>query len=391
MNFKLLEQYLDSLGEEYGLPGLDILVTKDHQTVFRHMAGFADAEGRKSVSERDFYYFYSCSKVITMTAMLQLIEQKKASLYDPVSRFLPEWEYMTVMNDDWKTRGLFFSPGLAEPAHFAKQQVRIIDLMSMTAGLTYDLQSEALRKLLDVKPDATTREVIAALAQAPLLFEPGTHYQYSLAHDVIAAVIEVISGETFETYLQKHICNPLGIRELTCHPSADQLERMSAMYDCLPDTKKIVPREKPDNIYALTPNYDSGGAGLAGSVNCYFPVLEALANGGVGRTGKRILKEETVRLFSRSVITGECLQEFRVWRFLEYSYGLGVRVKTDPGIGLSPVGEFGWDGAAGAYALVDPVNHISIFFAEHVHNFMDSYLVIHPRIRDLVYKGIIKD
>ena len=144
MNFRLLERYLDSLGEEYGLPGFDILVTKDHETVYRHMAGFADAKGKKPVSDRDFYYFYSCAKVITMTAMLQLIEQGKASLYDPVCRFLPEWEYMTVINDDWKTRGLFFSPGIAEPAHFAKQQVRIIDLMSMTAGLTYDLESEAI-------------------------------------------------------------------------------------------------------------------------------------------------------------------------------------------------------------------------------------------------------
>ena len=149
MNFKMLEQYLDSLGEEYGLPGLDIIVTKDHETVFRHMVGHADKEGKKPVSDRDFYYFYSCSKVITMTAMLQLIEQGKASLYDPVCRFLPEWEYMTVINDDWKTKGMFFSPGLNEPAHFAKQQVRIIDLMSMTAGLTYDLQSNKPHSAVD--------------------------------------------------------------------------------------------------------------------------------------------------------------------------------------------------------------------------------------------------
>ena len=390
MNFKLLEQYLDSLEEEYGAPGLDLIVTKDHETVYRHMTGYADTAKTRPVSDRDFYYFYSCSKVITMTAMLQLIEQGKASLYDPVCRFLPEWEYMTVINNDWKTRGPFFSPGLAEPAHFAKRQVRIIDLMSMTAGLTYDLESEALRNLKAAKPDATTREVIAALAEIPLLFEPGTHYQYSLAHDVIAAVIEVISGESFEDYLQNHLFRPLGITELTCHPTEEQLGRLSAMYDCLPETKKIVPRENPVNIYALTPKYESGGAGLAGTVNGYFPVLEALANGGVGRTGARVLEEKTVRLFTRSVITGEALREFRVWRFLEYSYGLGVRVKTDPALGLSPVGEFGWDGAAGAYAMVDPVNHVSIFFAIHVHNFMDSYMVVHPRIRDLVYKGLAK-
>ena len=388
MNFKLLEQYLDSLEEEYGVPGLDLIVTKGHETVYRHMAGYADTEKTQPVSERDFYYFYSCSKVVTMTAMLQLIEQGKAGLYDPVCRFLPEWEYMTVINDDWKTRGLLFSPGIAEPAHFAKQQVRIIDLMSMTAGLTYDLESEAIRNLKNVKPEATTREVIAALAEIPLLFEPGTHYQYSLAHDVIAAVIEVISGDSFEDYLQNHLFRPLGITELTCHPTKEQMGRMSAMYDCLPETKKIVPRENPVNIYALTPKYDSGGAGLAGTVNGYFAVLEALANGGVGRTGARILEEKTVNLFTRSVITGEALQEFRVWRFLEYSYGLGVRVKTDPTLGLSPVGEFGWDGAAGAYAMVDPVNQVSIFLALYIHNFMDSYSIIHPRVRDLVYKGL---
>ena len=388
MNFRLLERYLDSLGEEYGLPGFDILVTKDHETVYRHMAGFADAKGKKPVSDRDFYYFYSCSKVITMTAMLQLIEQGKASLYDPVCRFLPEWEYMTVINDDWKTRGLFFSPGIAEPAHFAKQQVRIIDLMSMTAGLTYDLESEAIRKVKAKNPNASTREVIAALAEIPLLFEPGTHYQYSLAHDVIAAVIEVISGETFEDYLQNHLFRPLGITDLTCRPTKEQLGRLSAMYDCLPDSKKIVLRKDPVNIYALTPSYDSGGAGLGGTVNGYSPVLEALANGGVGRTGTRILKEETVQLFSRSVIAGEALQEFRVWRFLEYSYGLGVRVKTDPGIGLSPVGEFGWDGAAGAWAMVDPINHVSAFFGMHVRNFAYCYDVIHPTLRDLIYGGL---
>ena len=70
MNFHLLRQYLDSLNEEYGIPALDVIVTKDHETVFRHMAGFADAEGTRPVSEKDFYLMYSCTKVITMTAMM---------------------------------------------------------------------------------------------------------------------------------------------------------------------------------------------------------------------------------------------------------------------------------------------------------------------------------
>ncbi len=390
MNFHLLEQYLDSLNEEYGIPGLDLIVTKDHETVYRHSAGHSDPEGKRPVGPKDFYLLYSCTKLITMTAMMQLIEQGKASLYDPVSRFLPEWEYMTVMNADYRSKPWDFSPTLREPAHYAKNRVRIIDCMSMMAGLTYDMNSEGIRELLKEKPEATTREVVAAIARMPLLFEPGTHWRYSLGHDVIAAVIEVISGERFSDYLQKHLFDPLGITDLTCHPTDEQWSRMSAAYEFQPDTKQMKLIEHPHNRYMLTPNYESGGACLAGTADSYMTVVEALANGGEGRNGARILKPKTVMMFTHSVVTGEVLSEFRTVRFLEYSYGLGVRVKTTDGLGWSPVGEFGWDGAAGGYAVVDPFNRVGLFYVQHIHNFGEGYNVIHPRVRDLVYKGLAR-
>ena len=389
MNFHLLEQYLDTLNEEYGIPGLDVIVTKDHETIFRRMVGYADPDTRKPVSEKDYYQLFSCTKLITMTAMMQLIEQGKASLYDPVSRFLPEWENMTVMNDDWKTRGLFFSPKLSEPSHFAKNRVRIIDCMSMMAGLTYDINSEAIEELLQKNPAANTREIVAAIARMPLLYEPGTRYQYSLGHDVIGAVIEVISGERYSDYLQHHIFEPLGATDLTCHLTEAQWKQMSAMYEYQPDTREMK-RIQANNNYILSPNYESGGAGLSGTADSYSAVVEALANGGTGRNGARILKEESVMLFTHSVTTGEALSDFRVGRFQEYGYGLGVRVKTEVVPGWSPVGEFGWDGAAGAYALVDPFHHIGIFYVQHIRNFFEGYSVIHPRVRDLVYKGLEK-
>lgn len=388
MNFHLLEQYLDSLEEEYGIPGLDVIVTKDHETIFRRMVGHADPEAGRPVGPRDIYLLYSCTKVVTMTAMMQLIEQGRASLYDPVSRFLPEWEYMTVADADWKTKGPNFSPRLREPAHYAKNRVRIIDCMAMMAGLTYDLHSEAIEELLREKPNAGTREIIRAMARMPLLYEPGTHYQYSLGHDVIGAVIEEISGEKYSEYLQKHIFDPLGIDELTCHPTAEQWKRLSTLYLFDPATRKLEAVNPRDHSYAVTPAYESGGAALAGTAESYSAVLEALANGGVGRSGERILKEESVLRFTHSVTTGEALQEFRVGRFLEYAYGLGVRVKTSDFLGWSPVGEFGWDGAAGGYALVDPFNHISVFYVQHILNFFEGYSFIHPRVRDLVYKGL---
>jgi CubicO group peptidase (beta-lactamase class C family) len=262
--------------------------------------------------------------------------------------------------------------------------------MSMMAGLTYDMNSEGIRELLKEKPEATTREVVAAIARMPLLFEPGTHWRYSLGHDVIAAVIEVISCERFSDYLQKHLFDPLGITDLTCHPTDEQWSRMSAAYEFQPDTKQMKLIEHPHNRYMLTPNYESGGACLAGTADSYMTVVEALANGGEGRNGARILKPETVMMFTHSVVTGEVLSEFRTVRFLEYSYGLGVRVKTTDGLGWSPVGEFGWDGAAGGYAVVDPFNRVGLFYVQHIHNFGEGYNVIHPRVRDLVYKGLAR-
>ena len=390
MNFNKLTDYLDRLGEDYGVPGYDLIVRKDHETVYRRMGGFSDYEGKRPVSDRDLYFLYSATKVITMTAAMQLIEEGRIGLEDPVSAYLPEFERMEVADhfvlNQWPPQ----IPTLADPHHPAGTPITIRMLMTMTAGLNYDIGNAEIVKLREKTGGrATTRQMMAAIAKMPLLFEPGTRYRYSLGHDVIAAVIEAISGERFSDYLNNHIFAPLGINDLTCHMTEEQRERLSALYRFDPETKGMVfVGEAPR--YAITPNYESGGAALAGTTEAYAAVVEALANGGVGRSGARTLKEESVMRFTHPVITGEALNDFRVGRFLEYAYGLGVRVKSDPLLGYSPVGEFGWDGAAGGYAVVDPFNHVGIFYVEHVLNFFEGYSVIHPRVRDLVYKGLAR-
>ena len=322
-----------------------------------------------------------------MAAMMQLVEQGKASLYDPVSKFLPEWEYVTVVDDLRYAEDPMLLPKLRTPSHFAKNRVRIIDCMAMMAGLTYDMKNEAIQALLEKNPNPTTREVIAALPKVPLIYEPGTRFRYSLGHDVIAAVIEVISGERYSDYMQKHIFEPLGITDLTCHPTEEQKAKMAAQYAW--DMQEKIIKPVPVNYgFSLGENYESGGAALAGRPEAYHAVLDALANGGVGANGARILKEETVMLFTHSVTTGQALDDFHKSGRPEYGYGLGVRVKNLENFGQAPVGEFGWDGAAGAFAVIDPINHVAITYVMHVLGFGTAYSVIHPRMRDLVYEGI---
>ena len=172
----------------------------------------------------------------------------------------------------------------------------------------------------------------------------------------------------------------------------EEEKHLAAMYRYDPEKRWIEPVPEGANVgFGLSPNYESGGASLNGTANGYSAVVEALACGGVGRNGVRILNEDTVMMFTNAVLTGDQLLDFRKGRFLEYSYGLGVRVKVDPDPGWAPVGEFGWDGAAGAFAAVDPMNHVGIFYVQHVLGFGEVYSTIHPRVRDLVYKGLFRE
>lgn len=387
MGFHQLTTYLDSLEDIYGIHNLDCLIQREHQVVYRHLAGHSDYEQKIPVKETDLYFFFSATKLMTMTAAVQLIEQGKLHLYDPVWNYLPEYEVMYILDREFPI-GVFPAemPKRGEASHYAATQMRIIDLMSMTAGLTYDTQSEAIREVIrQTGGKAGTREIVRAIAKMPLIFEPGTRWAYSLGHDVMAAVIEEVSGERFSDYLKRHIFEPLEAEEL--YFKLPDHKKPSALYGYDYQEKKIQPIPQK-NQFQITEQYESGGAGLMGTVEAYAKVVDALANGGVGANGARILKEESVELFTHSVTTGKSQEDFKKSGKGAYGYGLGVRVKNSLESGRTPIGEFGWDGAAGAYVLVDPIHRISMFYTQHVVGFGEAYTTIHPTIRDLAYEAM---
>lgn len=388
MKDRNLTAFLDSLEGAYGVKATDCIVTKDHKVVYRHMTGHKDYAGKIPVGESDMYYFYSCTKVVTCVAVLKLIENGKIHLYDPVFRYLPEFEIMRVTNrfaEEMPANHLT-SPVMDEACHYAKHPIRIMDLMAMMGGMSYQVTAKELQDARNASGGrASTREMVAAMAKMPLVFEPGTRWYYSLAHDVLAAVIEVASGKSFGEFLQTELFLPLGITEdLAFHLNQEQTKRLSAIYMYSFEKNKIVPCKR-DESFKLTPAYESGGAGLIGTVNGYSQILDALACGGIGANKNRILNEETVRMLSDSVTTGQALYDIQKQEGPEYGYGLGVRVKINNKRGRGAVGEFGWGGAAGAYACVDPVHKVSILYVQHVLNHSVCGQVFHPIIRDLAY------
>lgn len=372
-DFSHLTAYLDSLSRRFGIPGCDCAVAIDGHVVYRHSAGFRDEEAEIPVSRQDTYWIYSATKLFTCTAAMRLMEQGKLRLDDPVSRYLPEFGTLTHRTAN----------GTILPV---KEILTIRHLMSMTGGLDYDLARPALQRKL-AEGAMSTREIVAALAEDPLKFEPGTHYLYSLCHDVLGAVIEVVSGMGLCDYIHNNIIAPLGMVDTTFHPTEEQLSRMATQYIHL-DEKGTHRSMGQHNRFRLSPEYDSGGAGLLSTVDDYIRLAAALSLGGVSADGVRILSEESVARMSAPALGPVQRQEFCSLRpaLLPYSYGLGVRTLVDdPGTG-APTGEFGWDGAAGAYALVDTTNRVALFYAQQVCNSYITYQYLHPGLRDALYK-----
>ena len=375
MDFTELTRYMDSLSG-VGVPGCDLIVCRDHETVYRHMAGCRDGAGLEPMRGDEVYCLYSCTKVFTTCAAMQLVGRGLIHPDDPVSAYLPAYGTLSVLEN-----------GAVRPA---RRVMTIRHLMSMQSGLDYELETPEIRAALEEAGGrATTRQLAEAMARRPLCFEPGTDYLYSLSHDVLAAVIEVASGQRFSDYLRANIFEPLNLRTVGFSVKPEDEGRFCAQYMHDEETGAFTLCEGDVNNYRLSPLYESGGAGLYCDVRDYSVFVDALACGGVSADGARILSPEMLQLWNANQLGPTSRRTFDSWNRKGYSYALGVRTRVDTSVGgRGQIGEFGWDGAAGAWAMIDPVNHLSAFYAMHVRNYGYNYDVIHPTLRDLIYGGL---
>ena len=372
LNEEKLTAYLDSLLEQ-GIPSVDCIVYQDHKQVYRHLKGTVNLEKTRAVALDQRYLMFSMTKVQTMTAVMQLVEQGRLSLEDEVGSFLPAYAGARVRT--------------AEGERPTANPMKIRHLLSMQSGLDYNLERPGILRVLKEKGQAaTTRELVDAFVETPLLFEPGTHFQYSLSHDVAAAVLEVVSGMRFGEYLKKNLWEPLGMKDtFFAKPDNRGLERLAQQY--ILQENEIVPMEQTCN-YQLSECYESGGAGLVSCTEDYAILADTLACGGVTAQGVRILKPETIEVIKQNLLGEDSLKDIATTMGrVGYGYGCGMQVLMHPErIGSSaPAGIFGWDGAAGSCIQMDTVTKTSFVYVMHVRNCGMAYDVIHPTLRDFVF------
>ena len=372
MNFQYLKDYMDKL-TEWKIPGNTIVIYQKNKEIFRYSSGYRDVEKKIPMQGDELLNIYSCSKITTVVAALQLLEKGCFCLDDALAKYLPEFKDMYVKTDE----GILVA---------AKKQITIKDLFTMTAGFDYDCECKAIKmaeSLTEGRMD--TVKVAKALAMQPLNFEPGSHWCYSLCHDVLAAVVEVISGERFSDYVQEHIFKPLEIEDAHYHTTPQIRARMAQQYQ-LEDSDELV---NTDNTvsYIFGEHYDSGGAGITVSIPQYAKLGDALANGGIGATGRRILENQTIELMRTNQLSVVGIEDWyrEQPQFVGYGYGLGVATMIDKAAGKSigTLGEFGWTGAAGGMVLVDPERHMSYFYASHMLN--SQVWLYQGELRNVVY------
>ena len=377
MNFQPLKDFMDNYIPMLGVPGTDIVIYKDHEEIFRYQSGFDSITEGTPVRPDALYYMYSCTKVATCVAATQLIERGEILASDPVYAYLPEYA-------DIKVRHV--RPDGRVEIKSAKNVLKIEHLLTMTAGLDYNLQRPGILRTIErTGGKAPTLEIVKALAEDPFDFEPGTKYQYSLCLDVIGGLVELVSGMSLGDYFKENIFEPLGMDETSFDLTEDRLARLATQYQFNALTGEREELPKTYNPFAFGTEYHSGGAGLISSVKDQILLADALANDGVGKNGNRILSKAGVELMSANHLSPSCLEDFRnIGQVKGYGYGYGVRTNMDPAYGgnLSPVGEFGWDGARGSYLSCDPKNRVAFFYAEHMGGL---HPVILPRLRNVVY------
>ena len=375
MNFSALDRYLDHLIADCGIPFLDVAVHQDGKPIYRRGVGHPDVEGKRTVRGNETIWLFSCTKMATCFAALRLIAEGKLSLSDPVSRYLPSFAHLTVRRPD----------GSVTPA---ENVMTVEHLFTMTGGLGYDLATPAIRQALEDGAQSTV-EVVSAFAKDPLWFEPGTDYRYSLCHDVLAAIVEIVSGMRFSEYLRKYFFDPLGMSDTGFVPNDEQTARFANYFFYHAGTRSW--SEYPcKNRFILAPGYESGGAGLFSTVDDYIKLLSAVACGGVTPEGERLLPAECIPMMQENRLPPRALDHFVTTRLYGYGWGLCGRVHSFPEVGCSrsPKGEFGWDGAAASFGMVDPENRLALMLGTQLTGGNFLYHVVHPEVRNLVYDAL---
>lgn len=346
--------------------GVSALIWQDGREVYFGTAGMADREAKRPMRRDTIAQIYSMTKPVTGVALMQLWEAGKFRLDDPLARYLPEYADMRV----YAGKDAAGQPRTVP----AERPITVRDIMRHTAGFAYGAgPTPAHDAYVAAEPLSLTiplAEASKRLARVPLLYQPGTQWEYSIAVDVQAALVEKLSGQRFADYVRAHIFEPLKMSDTAWRQPDARLPRFAAMNakvdGKLTQQDAATARKLNFEDHALTP----GGFGLASTLDDYQRFARMLLNKGE-LDGARILKPSTVKLMATDQLD-PAIKE-RAWLPGKGAVGFGFDFAVRKAPPQTPqenrgaVGEFFWDGMASTLFWVDPANRLTaVFFVQTI-------------------------
>ena len=359
--------------EQKKIAGLSTMISRKGKVVYFEQVGLLDKESKKSMADDTIFRIYSMTKPIICVALMTLYEQGRFELADPVAKFIPAFADLKVLE--------CYEKGEAKEADLLCP-LTIQSLLTHTSGLTYDfLEDSPVGELyrqtgLLTNAERTLEELVHELTRLPLAFQPDSRWHYSLGHDVVARLIEIISGQVLEQFLKENIFDPLGMVDTGFSVAPEEQHRIATMYGlpdlCAPEMtmSKLIEawssgfNERID-VSATYPASKSvafarGGHGLFSTSWDYLRFSQMLLNQGE-LAGVRILANKTVKLMHMNYLPTDLLP-YVVADPPAYGYGFGLGSRVLMNVAesekLGSVGEYGWGGAAKTYYWIDPQEEI---------------------------------
>jgi CubicO group peptidase (beta-lactamase class C family) len=388
-----IERHYHRYVDDGRLPGWLVAILRRGRLVYLQTAGQRDMEAGLPVEPDTLWRIYSMTKPVTSVAAMMLWEEGAFELKDEVSRFIPSFADARV----W-AGGSALKPVTVPQI----EPMRIWHLLTHTAGLTYGFHhSHPVDRLYreagfewTSPPGLDLAGVCDVWAGLPLLFQPGSEWNYSVATDVLGRVVEVVSGQSLDRFLADRILGPLGMTETGFALREADAPRLAALYSPDPQTGRAARNEVLGRRALEQPGFLSGGGGLLSTAHDYLRFMRMLLGGGQ-LDGVRLLGPRTVAYMGRNHLPGGAdLTRFGRPLFAESAFdgigfGLGFSVVLDPAEGKVPssAGELAWGGAASTAFYIDPLEDLGVLFLTQL--LPSSAHPIRPQLRQLVAQALV--
>lgn len=388
-HLKKIDNIMNEMMESGFASGASTLIIQNGQEVYYNEVGYIDIDNHKPHKRDSIFRLYSMTKPITAACVMAAVEDGLIDLNRSVSEYIEEYKNQVFEDKD----------GSFKPVY---RDMKVLDLLNMTAGLSYGGDSNANYKAtsklteeginrLDTDNEMTTMEFAKRMGKIPLLFSPGDGFSYSYCADILGALIEVVTGKRFGEYLKERILEPLEMVDTGFYVPVDKQDRLAKVYA---NTPQGLTEFHYNNLLINLkmehePAFQSGGAGLCSTLEDYSHFASMLLNKGKYK-GKQVLQAATVKYFTETKAEkGAPSDAIKYWDGMNgFTYAHLLRVMVEPGraVTLGSKGEYGWDGWLGPYFINDPAHNLTIL---HMLQRTDAGTTTYiRRIRNVVYAAV---